>query len=251
MSLHKHVFFFDRCRYLWPLIHYHKFLAKCIKKLKRHNIDVRTSLSPVSSFLREEVCAISEHLALVSHFTSEQWMEALSHFEGWHDPKPEGQERLRQLIGTLDLRKVNENSIVDSALLRNQIDESFLRAMMLSAKELDGEISASVSSQSDRVAHSTNSPSVGSSGRILPPTGRVKMTRNKCNNYMTSMQQIPTPVVLQRHSNDVMDNVKGIRREQLVMPPPPPQPYYPPLLRWAPIQGQHALGGHPPPLPAR
>ena len=65
-----------RCvRYLWPLIHYHKFLAKCIKKLKRNNVDVKTSLSPVSAFLREEVCAVSDHLAATSKFTSDEWME--------------------------------------------------------------------------------------------------------------------------------------------------------------------------------
>ncbi len=68
-------FFLPLNRYLWPLIHYHKFLAKCIKKLKRNNVDVKTSLSPVSAFLREEVCAVSDHLAATSKFTSEEWME--------------------------------------------------------------------------------------------------------------------------------------------------------------------------------
>jgi hypothetical protein len=63
-----------RWRYLWPLIHYHKFLAKCIKKLKRNNIDVKTSMNPVPAFLREEVCAVSDHLAAASKFTSEDWM---------------------------------------------------------------------------------------------------------------------------------------------------------------------------------
>ena len=177
----------------------------------------------------------------MSHFTSEQWMEALSHFEGWHDPRAEGQERLRQLIGTLDLRKINENSDVDSALLRNQIDESFLRAMMLSAKELDGEISASVASQSEKLPHSINSTSVGSSGRPLPPTGRFKIVRNKTNNYVTNMQQSPVPVAIpQSQSNDAVGNynMTGLRREQFAVPPPPhyfnmsptPYPYimYPP-----------------------
>lgn len=63
-----------RWRYLWPLIHYHKFLAKCIKKLKRNNIDVKTSMNPVPAFLREEVCAVSDHLAAASKFTSDDWM---------------------------------------------------------------------------------------------------------------------------------------------------------------------------------
>lgn len=69
---------FRQLRYLWPLIHYHKFLAKCIKKLKRNHVDVKKSYSPVAAFLREEVCAVSDHLAAASKFTSEEWMEVSS-----------------------------------------------------------------------------------------------------------------------------------------------------------------------------
>lgn len=69
-----------RWRYLWPLIHYHKFLAKCIKKLKRNNIDVKNSMNPVPAFLREEVCAVSDHLAAASKFTSEEWMNVRNTF---------------------------------------------------------------------------------------------------------------------------------------------------------------------------
>ena len=69
-------------RYLWPLIHYHKFLAKCIKKLKRNGVDVKMSVSPVAAFLREEVCAVSDHLAAVSLFDSEEWMSCLQYFSG-------------------------------------------------------------------------------------------------------------------------------------------------------------------------
>lgn len=114
-------------RYLWPLIHYHKFLAKCIKKLKRNGVDVKVSVSPVAVFLREEVCAVSDHLAAVSLFTSECWMECLAEFEGWTDPNSE--PRLRKLIEGLKLRPLDEPGDVDSPLLRSQIDEQFLRAM--------------------------------------------------------------------------------------------------------------------------
>lgn len=152
-------------------------------------------------------------------------MEALSHFKGWHDPKIEGQERLREIIRTLDLRKMNENSDAESALLRNQIDESFLRAMTLSAKELDGEISASIASQSDHITHTT---SVGSSCRPLPPTGRFKLIRNKSNNYTNNMQQSPVPTSIpQLQTNDVLGNNKmtGLRREPFLIQPPPPHYY--------------------------
>lgn len=42
-----------RWRYLWPLIHYHKFLAKCIKKLKRYGVDY-SDRSALPCFLRAE-----------------------------------------------------------------------------------------------------------------------------------------------------------------------------------------------------
>jgi hypothetical protein len=125
-----------RWRFLWPLIHYHKFLAKCVKKLKRNNVDVKTSISPVSVFLREEVCAVSDHLGLISNFTSEEWMEALPHFHGWTDTSTEGEETLRKLVKSLPMRPLQEQSDVDSKLLRSQIDRSFLIAMADARKQM-------------------------------------------------------------------------------------------------------------------
>jgi hypothetical protein len=123
-------------RFLWPLIHYHKFLAKCVKKLKRNNVDVKTSISPVSVFLREEVCAVSDHLGIISNFTSEEWMEALPHFHGWTDTSAEGEDTLRQLVISLPMRHLQEQSDVDSELLRSQIDRSFLIAMADARKQM-------------------------------------------------------------------------------------------------------------------
>jgi hypothetical protein len=116
-------------RYLWPLIHYHKFLAKCIKKLKRNGVDVKQTVSPVAVFLREEVCAVSDHLASVSMFGSEEWMECLALFEGWTDTEPDSEEHLRAMISEIKMRPLMEPGDVDSPLLRNQIDEQFLRTM--------------------------------------------------------------------------------------------------------------------------
>mmetsp|Transcript_28538 Transcript_28538/g.42377 ORF Transcript_28538/g.42377 Transcript_28538/m.42377 type:complete len:1032 (-) Transcript_28538:454-3549(-) len=118
-----------RWRFLWPLIHYHKFLARCIKKLKRNGVDVKTSVSPVPVFLREEVCAVSDHLAELSKFSSEEWMDALVHFHGWTEPGAEAQEKLRELVSRQKLRSLVEPADVQSPLLRDQIDEQFLRAM--------------------------------------------------------------------------------------------------------------------------
>ena len=118
-----------RWRYLWPLIHYHKFLARCIKKLKRNGVEVRNSQKPVCVFLRDEVCAVSDHLAEVSKFTAEEWLEALSHFNGWTDNSPQYESTLRATVLRQKLRSLAELSDVDSPLLRDQIDEQFLKTM--------------------------------------------------------------------------------------------------------------------------
>jgi len=127
-----------RWRYLWPLIHYHKFLAKCIKKLKRNGVCVKSSVSPVSVYLREEVCAVSDHLASVSLFDSEEWMHCLQHFEGWMESNEEAAKQSRELVSTLKLRSLHEPRDVDSALLRSQIDEQYLRAIINARAQLTG-----------------------------------------------------------------------------------------------------------------
>jgi len=116
-------------RYLWPLIHYHKFLAKCIKKLKRNSIDVKTCHSPVSTFLRSEVCAVSNHLASSSRFTSEQWMDGLPEFHGWIPKDSATERRIRDLVANLPIRSLGEPVNWKSPLLRSQIDKCFLLAM--------------------------------------------------------------------------------------------------------------------------
>lgn len=127
-----------RWRYLWPLIHYHKFLAKCIKKLKRNGVCVKSSISPVSVYLREEVCAVSDHLASVSLFDSEEWMECLQHFEGWMESSEEAAKHSRELVAKLKLRTLHEPRDVESTLLRSQIDRHYLRAIDNARAQLAG-----------------------------------------------------------------------------------------------------------------
>ena len=141
-----------RWRYLWPLIHYHKFLAKCIKKLKRNGVDVKHSISPVSVFLREEVCAVSDHLASVSVFGSEAWMDCLQHFNGW--TVQGATEEYRAFVATLSLRPLQEPGDVDSPVLRNQIDEAFLRTMQAQRDQLVDFASTQQSSASKSKRHS-------------------------------------------------------------------------------------------------
>lgn len=159
-------------RYLWPLIHYHKFLAKCIKKLKRNGVDVKTSVSPVAVFLREEVCAVSDHLASVSLFKSEEWMDCLVHFNGWSDHSPVAEKRLRMLVSRLNLRPLAEPGDVESPLLRSQVDDHFLRAMASAREQMrNGGI------QQERANLSKSSSQSGSDkqSRKVPPTGRNKI----------------------------------------------------------------------------
>ena len=137
-SFSNHTFMFSALspfRYLWPLIHYHKFIAKCIKKLKRNSIDVKNCTSNVSLFLRQEVCHVSDHLAFMSKYDSEEWTSALSHFDGWADPTVE--HTLRTLVASQRLAGVAETADVQSSLLRSHIDDRILKAMQ-SAKEEAG-----------------------------------------------------------------------------------------------------------------
>ena len=95
-------------------------------------------MSPVAVFLREEVCAVSDHLAAVSMFDSDKWMECLEHFTGWTDTSPEAEENMRVQISQLTLRPLAEPGDVDSPLLRSQIDEQYLRAMGAARAQMAG-----------------------------------------------------------------------------------------------------------------
>jgi hypothetical protein len=139
------------CSYLWPLIHYHKFLAKCIKKLKRNGVDVKVSVSPVAVFLREEVCSVSDHLARVSHFGSDEWMSCLELFHGWVDGDDKTEERIRSLILGMKLRPLSEPGDVDSPLLRSQIDEQFLRSMVAVREQMTSNSSTGLTKPSTKI----------------------------------------------------------------------------------------------------
>ena len=99
---------------------------------------MKTSVSPVSVFLREEVCAVSDHLAAVSLFDSDQWMACLEHFSGWTDTSLRAEENMRELISQLKLRPLVEPGDIDSPLLRSQIDEQYLRAMASARAQMAG-----------------------------------------------------------------------------------------------------------------
>jgi hypothetical protein len=192
-----------RWRYLWPLIHYHKFLHKCIKKLRRNGVDVKVSVSPVSVFLREEVCAISDHLAAVSLFGSEEWMDCLQHFNGWTDvDSPASVSKYQRFVLSLPLRTMQEPIDVDSPLLRNQIDEAFLRTIALQREQLR-----------DSVALHPPSSSIASSKKT-----RHGSTTTTAPTTATAVSQFggPPPVYprVTQGGHPVPKQIHGVRRSR-------------------------------------
>lgn len=83
---------------------------------------------------------MSDHLAAVSLFDSDEWMNCLQFFNGWTSSDEEAEETVRQLVGTLKLRPLNEPGDVDSPLLRSQIDEQYLRAMASARAQMSGAV---------------------------------------------------------------------------------------------------------------
>lgn len=81
---------------------------------------------------------MSDHLASVSLFDSDEWMDCLQYFDGWTESSKDAEKHSRDLVATLKLRSLYEPRDVDSALLRNQIDEQYLRAIVNARAQLTG-----------------------------------------------------------------------------------------------------------------
>ena len=84
------------------------------------------------------MCAVSDHLAAVSLFDSDQWMACLEHFSGWTDTSLRAEQNMRELVSQLRLRPLVEPGDIDSPLLRSQIDEQYLRAMASARAQMAG-----------------------------------------------------------------------------------------------------------------
>jgi len=204
-----------RWRYLWPLIHYHKFLAKCIKKLKRNQVDVKMSVSPVAAFLREEICAVSDHLAAVSLFDSDEWMKCLGHFNGWTDTSGESENRLRTLVSKLKLRPLNEPGDVDSPLLRSQIDEQFLRAMVTARKHMESGGDSAERRKPSQNSQGRDAAIQQSSNEILP--SNLQQPQSKQHAYPSQPSSSPYSHI-PSHVSGQQRNSAGVRRSRLGYP---------------------------------
>jgi hypothetical protein len=174
-------------------------------------VDVKVSVSPVAAFLREEVCAVSDHLAAVSLFDSEEWMACLQQFSGWTDTSPSSQGNLRLLISKLHLRPLAEHGDVESPLLRSQIDDQFLRAMAAARSQMD------VGTEPDRSRHSGK---ITSTRPPHHPRG-VGGHQHGIDSFPSHMHSVPNHVGGQARAT-------GMRR---------PRYPYPPLQWWG--QGWH------------
>ena len=89
-------------------------VGQVLEALKRNGVDVKHAVSPVAVFLREEVCAVSDHLAECSKFDSDEWMACLKHFNGWTEMR--GEADLRKRVRLLKLRPLHEPGDVESKL---------------------------------------------------------------------------------------------------------------------------------------
>lgn len=109
-----------RWSYLWPLINYHKFLAQCIKKLKKscdnvndndnHNGSCITSCSSILLLLQEESHGVSGQLAMASQFTGQQWSQKLAFYHGWFSTSTADEDLLRQTIWDLQFVSIKSSS---------------------------------------------------------------------------------------------------------------------------------------------
>ena len=94
---------------------------KEIKKLKRWNVDVNKSNAPLPTFLKDELCSVAYHLAIVSRYDSEQWKDSLVHFEHWSNLNSDAEKNLDEYIQQLPLRIVGERDDTDCPLVKDQI----------------------------------------------------------------------------------------------------------------------------------
>lgn len=84
-------------------------------------------------FLRQEVCNVSDHLAFMSKYDSEQWTNALRHFDGWTDHDPAVEATIQNLV--ICQRLVSDGSDASSSLLQSQLDQAVLKAMQAVKEE--------------------------------------------------------------------------------------------------------------------
>lgn len=79
---------------------------------------------------------MSDHLAFMSKYDSEEWTNALRGFDGWTGHTLDVEESLRKLVLQQKLQGTNEMSDLDSSLLRSQVSDAMLRAIKAEKEKL-------------------------------------------------------------------------------------------------------------------
>jgi len=150
-----------RWSYLWPMINYHKLLARYIKKLKGTSNNNATLLS----LLQNEIFDISRQLAKASEFTAAQWIEKLAFFDGWVSTYANDEEYLRQAVSELHVKSFSNDTLSSSSnneihqkpLQLDNIDEYFSKVILRaqeSQKDSNTENSEDTKKSSDQTKNS-------------------------------------------------------------------------------------------------
>lgn len=79
---------------------------------------------------------MSDHLAFMSKYDSEQWTSALRCFDGWTDHTHDVEESVRKLVLQHKLQDISEMSDLESSLLRSQVSDAMLRAIKSEKEKL-------------------------------------------------------------------------------------------------------------------
>lgn len=153
---------------------------------------------------------MSDHLAFVSKYDSEQWTSALNGFDGWTDHTRDVEESVRKLVLQQKLQGINEMSDLESSLLRSQVSDAILRAIK-SEKE---KLSQDASSQREAPAtkrHTSNDAKSGnvSYGFSVSCLYSICVSCSQCVFFLYSMT-VETPSCAQQDSQQ--NKGKELRR---------------------------------------
>lgn len=111
-----------RWSYLWPMIYYHKFVARY---LKRYTLTLRNQA--LLSFVNDELCAVSDQITIASLFTAADWNKTLPSFHTWVDARDKeylfrGMSKLNSRSVARDNSNENKNN-TQHHLLRHSVDK--------------------------------------------------------------------------------------------------------------------------------
>ena len=149
-------------------------------------------------------------------------MEALPHFEGWTDPSPETESHLRELVKELPLKGLGDRQeSVDSPLLRNEIDKSYLNSMRQAREQMQ------FGAQEQGKNGGTHTGSTNRNRRSKPPLGGTKPPRYANGLPRGASASKGTANRQRRNNNRTFNSDAFLMQQQHVMPQNPHYMYPP------------------------